>query len=143
MPKWFFAMLLVLQAHFAASFLVPLDAASQKEFGGLLRWGWPWSDGDSGPLGTVTATSGFPFVGFLLAVSAAAVLILAAMAVLGWWVPVRWWRTLAIGGAALSLMLMILFLGFTKLLPIAVALFVIWSTITTWVSTGWSTAASD
>ena len=33
--------LLGLQAHFAASCLVPLDEQSQREFGGLLRWAWP------------------------------------------------------------------------------------------------------
>ena len=33
--KWLFAVLLVLQAHFAASYLVPLDSGAQREFGGL------------------------------------------------------------------------------------------------------------
>src|SRR5829696_7664213 len=51
MLKWLFAALLVLQADFAASYLVPLDRQAQGEFGGLLRWAWPWSDGGSGPLG--------------------------------------------------------------------------------------------
>ncbi len=50
MAKWLFATLLVLQAHFAASYLVPLDREAQGAFGGLLRWAWPWSEGDSGPL---------------------------------------------------------------------------------------------
>ena len=54
MSKWILVALLVVQAHFAASYLVPLNAPSQREFGGLLRWGWPWSDGDGGPLGRVT-----------------------------------------------------------------------------------------
>ena len=36
--KWLFAVLLVLQAHFAASYLVPLDREAQATFGGLLRW---------------------------------------------------------------------------------------------------------
>src|SRR5918994_566420 len=38
MLKWLFAALLVLQAHFAASYLVPLDREAQGTFGGLLRW---------------------------------------------------------------------------------------------------------
>jgi hypothetical protein len=38
--KWLFAALLVLQAHFAASYLVPLDREAQATFGGLLRWAW-------------------------------------------------------------------------------------------------------
>jgi hypothetical protein len=41
MAKWLFAALLVLQAHFAASYLVPLDREAQATFGGLLRWAWP------------------------------------------------------------------------------------------------------
>jgi hypothetical protein len=35
--KWLFAVLLVLEAHFAASYLVPLDREAQQTFGGLLR----------------------------------------------------------------------------------------------------------
>jgi hypothetical protein len=71
MLKWLFAVVLVIEAHFAASYLVPLDAQAQQTFGGLLRWAWPWSDGDSGPLGQVTVSSGFPLSGFFLAVAAA------------------------------------------------------------------------
>ena len=41
MSKWILIAFLVLQAHFAASYLVPLDEPSQREFGGLLRWLWP------------------------------------------------------------------------------------------------------
>jgi len=52
--KWLFAVLLVLQAHFAASYLVPLDSGAQREFGGLLRWAWPWSIGDGGILARTT-----------------------------------------------------------------------------------------
>ena len=51
--KWPFAVLLALQAHFAASYLVPLDSGAQREFGGLLRWAWPWSIGDGGILGRI------------------------------------------------------------------------------------------
>jgi hypothetical protein len=36
MVRWLFAVLLVLQAHFAASYLVPLDREAQGELGGLL-----------------------------------------------------------------------------------------------------------
>src|SRR5215208_8277814 len=55
MSKWLFAALLVLQAHFPASYLVPLDREAQRTFGGLLRWAslsrgtryeaakWAWS----------------------------------------------------------------------------------------------------
>src|SRR5215210_3272007 len=131
--RWLFALLLVLQAHFAASYLVPLDREAQGEFGGLLRWVWPWSDGDSGPLGQVTATSGFPLSGFFLAVTAAMLFILAALAVVGIWVPFSWWRVLTIGGAILSLLLMAAFFGFTKLLPMALDLVVMWAAISNWL----------
>ena len=130
MLKWLFAVVLVIEAHFAASYLVPLDAQAQQTFGGLLRWAWPWSDGDSGPLGQVTVSSGFPLSGFLLAVTAAVLFILAALAVVGIWVPLSWWRVLAIGGAILSLLLMVGFFGATKLLPIAVDLVVLWAAVT-------------
>jgi hypothetical protein len=58
--KWLFAALLVLQAHFAASYLVPLDRQAQGEFGGLLRWAWPWSIGDGGLLGRIPASGEYP-----------------------------------------------------------------------------------
>jgi len=136
MSKWLFAALLVLQAHFAASYLVPLDREAQGEFGGLLRWAWPWSDGDSGPLGQVTAYSGFPLSGFFLAVSAAGLFFLAALAVVGIWVPFSWRRVLAVGGAILSLLLMAAFFGATKVLPIAFDLVVLWAAVTDWLPGG-------
>ncbi len=133
MANWLVAVLLVLQAHFAASYLVPLDRQAQGEFGGLLRWAWPWSDGDSGPLGQVTVSSGFPLSGFFLAVSAAGLFFLAALAVVGIWVPFSWWRALAVGGAILSLLLMAAFFGATKLLPMALDLIVLWAAVTEWL----------
>jgi hypothetical protein len=120
--KWFVVAFLALQAHFAASYLVPLDERSQREFGGLLRWFWPWADGDGGLLGRVTVADGNPLVGLFLAMGAATALGMAALAVAGWWVPSGWWRSLTVAGAALLLGLMVLFVGPTKLLPAAAAL---------------------
>lgn len=122
MSKWVLVVLLGLQAHFAASYLVPLDKQAQGEFGGLLRWFWPWSDGDAGPLGHVTTTQDFPLAGFFLAVTAATLFILAVLAAVGLWVPSWLLRPLSIVGAALLVCLMVLFLGPTKLIPIGVAL---------------------
>ena len=122
MSKWILVLLLGLEAHFAASYLVPLDERSQREFGGLLRWFWPWANGDNGPLGKVTITSGFPIAGFFLAVTTGGVLLLAALAVAGIWVPRTWWRVLATVGAVLLVCLMALFFGPTKLIPIVFAL---------------------
>jgi hypothetical protein len=128
--KWLFAALLVLQAHFAASYLVPLDREAQGEFGGLLRWAWPWSIGDGGILGRIPASGEYPVIGVWLAGGAVLLFILAALAVVGWWVPFGWWRIMAIGGAFLSLLLMVGFFGVTKLLPIALDLMVLWAAIT-------------
>jgi hypothetical protein len=84
-------------------------------------------------LGRIT-TSDFPVAGFFLAVTTAGVLILAALAVMGWWVPFGWWRVLATGEAILSLFLMVSFFGATKLLPMALDLVVLWAAITNWLS---------
>ena len=130
MSKWLFAALLILQAHFAVSYLVPLDREAQQTFGGLLRWAWPWSGGDSGLLGQVTVSSGFPLSGLFLAVSAAGLFFLAALAVVGIWVPFGGWRVLAMGGAILSLLLMAAFFGPTKLLPMVLDVLVLWAAIT-------------
>jgi hypothetical protein len=134
MLKWLFAALLVLQAHFAASYLVPLDREAQGTFGGLLRWAWPWAIGDGGLLGRIPASGDYPVSGVFLAGSAAGLFFLAALAVVGIWVPFGWWRVLAMGGAILSLFLMVGFFGATKLLPMALDLVVLWAAITNWMS---------
>ena len=125
--KWHLAVLLVLQAHFAASYLVPLDSGAQRQFGGLLKWAWPWSIGDGGLLGRIPASGEYPIVGVWLAGGAALLFVLAALAVMGWWVPFGWWRVLAMGGAVLSLLLMLGFFGVTKLLPMVLDLVVLWA----------------
>ena len=122
LSKWLLVALLGLQVHFAASYLVPLDARSRSEFGGLLGWFWPWAYGDGGVLGQITELSGFPLAGFYLAVSAGGLLLLAALAAAGIWVPLDWWRPLAFLGAVLLVCLMMVFFGPTKVIPIAFAL---------------------
>jgi hypothetical protein len=131
MIRWLFVALLAIQAHFAASYLVPLDEQAQRTFRGLLRWAWPWAIGDGGPLGRMTS-SGFPLPGFFLAVTTAGALLLAALAVAKIWVPFDWWKALAITGAVLSLLLMVLFFGSTKLLPIVTALVILAAAIGYW-----------
>jgi len=134
MLKWLFAAFLVLQAHFAASYLVPLDREAQGTFGGLLRWAWPWAIGDGGLLGRIPASGEYPISGVWLAGTAAVMFFLAALAVVGIWVPFGWWRVLATGGAVLSLFLMAGFFGATKLLPMALDLVVLWAAMTNWMS---------
>lgn len=130
MGNWLFSGLLIVHAHFAASYLVPLDREAQQEFGGLLRWVWPWSGGDSGLLGQVTVASGVPLSGLFLAMTAASLFFFAALAVVEIWVPFRWWRVIAGGGAILSLVLMAGFFEVTKVLPMALDLVVLWFVIT-------------
>ncbi len=125
MPRWVFVALLVLGAHFGASYLVPLDREAQQTFGGLLKWAWPWADGDSGPFGRVTVSSGFPLSGFFLAVTSASLFFLAALGIAEFWVPFRWWRWSAFAAALLSVILMALFFGPRKLIPMALDLFVL------------------
>jgi hypothetical protein len=134
MSKWLYAALLILQAHFAASYLVPLDREAQGTFGGLLRWAWPWAIGDGGLLGRIPASGDYPISGVFLGGTAAVAFFLAAIAVVGIWVPFGWWRVLAMGGAILSLLLMAGFFGATKLLPMALDLVVVWAAKTNWIS---------
>ena len=77
-------------------------------------------------------STGFPLPGFFLAAISATALILAALAVARVWVPFDWWRPLAITGAVLSLILMALFFGLTKLLPIATALAILAAGLKYW-----------
>jgi hypothetical protein len=122
MANWGLVAFLGLQAHFAASYLVPLDERSRGEFGGLLRWFWPWAVGDGGPLGQLAIGADLPPPGVFLALGAATLFVLAALAAAAIWVPTGWWRALAAVGAALLVCLLGSFFGPTKLIPLAFAL---------------------
>jgi hypothetical protein len=126
---WVLGLVLLLDAHFSASYLVPLDETAQKTFGGLLRWAWPWAYGDSGLLGKASEPSGFPLSGFFIAMTSGGLLLLAALAAIRLWIPFGWWRPLAVSGSAISLLLMVLFFGPTKLIPIAVDVFVLYAAL--------------
>ncbi|ELY92081.1 hypothetical protein C483_08639 [Natrialba hulunbeirensis JCM 10989] len=131
--KWLLSALLLLQTHFAASYLVPLDRDAQQEFGGLLRWVWPWSDGDSGLFGQLVVSADLPLIGLFLALTAATLSFCAALAVVEFWVPFSWWRILAGSGAILSLVLMVGFFSAPKLLPIALNTVILWTVIVEWL----------
>jgi hypothetical protein len=123
--KWMLVIALGLLTHFGASYLVPLEAKDQGALGGFLRWVWPWGMGDSGILGQVTPGV-MPLGGFWIAMAAAVLSAMAALAVLGIWVPTSWWRPLAIIGASLLVLVMVGFFGPTKILPILAGLAMIW-----------------
>ena len=133
MANWLLAALLAVHAHFAVSYLVPLDSEAQRTFGGLLKWLWPWAIGDGGVLGRITV-DGIPTTGFFLAVTTGGLFLLAALAVVGIWVPFHWWRVLAMAGAVLLILLMVSFFGPTKLLPMALAAVVLWAAWTNWLA---------
>ena len=112
MSKWLWAVALVLQAHFGASYVAP----TQPHLG-LFNYIWPWAAGDRGAFGAHPNLLGIALGGISGSLS-----LLAALAVVGIWVPHDWWRSLAIVSAVLEMVLMIGFFGPTKLLPIALDL---------------------
>ena len=81
-------------------------------------------------MGRIPASGEYPISGVWLAGGAALAFFLAALAVMGWWTPFGWWRALTVGGALLSLLLMMGFFGATKVLPVALDLIVAWAAIT-------------
>ena len=74
-----------------------------------------------------TASAGIPITGFFIAVTSAGLFVLAALAVTGIWLPFNLWRWCSSAGAVLSLFLMVMFFGATKIIPIAVDVFVLWA----------------
>lgn len=126
MSKWVLGIGLGVMTHFAASYLVPLEVKDQGALGGLLRWAWPWGIGDTGLLGRLSPGV-MPLGGFWIAMAAAVLCGMAALAVLGIWVPTTWWRGLAVAGASFLVLLMVGFFGPTKILPIVASLGAIWA----------------
>lgn len=129
--RWILGVALLALTHVGASFLVPLEVKDQGALGGVLRWVWPWGMGDHGPIGTL-APGMLPFPALLLALTSSGLMAAAALAVFGVWVPTGLWRGLTIAGAATGLALVLLFLGPTKLLPIAGYLGVAWIAVAGW-----------
>jgi hypothetical protein len=122
MSKWLWALVLVIQAHFAASYVAP----TQPHLG-LFNYVWPWAAGDRGILRVHPN-----LLGIALAGSSALASLLAALAVAGIRVPQAWWPGLAMVGAALELVLMIEFFGPTKLPPLALDIAVLAAVLTKW-----------
>jgi hypothetical protein len=121
--KWIWVITLLLQAHFAASYVAPTEPHL-----GVFNYIWPWVAGDRGLFGVHPNLPGIALAGIATLAS-----LLAALAVLGIWVHHDWWRSLAMVGAGLEMVLMIGFLGPTKLLPIALDLAVLATIFMHWL----------
>lgn len=115
MNQWLWALALVLQAHFGASYVAPTAPHL-----GVFNYIWPWAAGDRGVFGVHPNLPGIALGGLAGIAS-----FLSALAVAGIWVPHDWWRSLAVVGAVLEIILMIGFFGPTKLLPVALNLAVL------------------
>lgn len=109
MSKWVKAALLLVQTHFAASYMAPTLPGL-----GAFNYVWPWAIGDAGLFGHHPTLLGIAFAGV-----AALASFLALLAVLEIAFPRGWWRHLAMVGAALELILMIGYFAPTKLLAMA------------------------
>jgi hypothetical protein len=120
-PQWLLVILLLVGVHCGASYLVPLQPPDQGLFGGLLRWVWPWGVGDKRFLGHIYGST-MPMIRFALTMGTTTAFALATLGVLGWGVPQGWWKSLTFAGSALTLLAAAVFLGATKLLPIALSL---------------------
>ena len=83
------------------------------------------------------------FVGLVITFAAGLTMVMAVLSEFGIWVPTGWWRVLAVTSAALSIVLMLLFFGFTKVLPVAVAAAMIWYTLSVTASEYGATAGAD
>ncbi len=95
-----------------------------------LRSGKPGSFDTDSP--SPASGPGPNLLGIALGGATAIVSVLAALGVLDIWLSPTPWRGLAVAGAVLSLVLMIGFLGPTKLLPIALNLAVVAAIWTGW-----------
>jgi hypothetical protein len=113
----------------AAMGLILLDRGAQREFGGLLRWAWPWSIGDGGLLDRIPASGEYLISGVFLAGAAALMFILANAGSDGVVGSVWLVEGSGYGGAILSLLLMMGFFGAAKRLSVALDLVILWAAI--------------
>lgn len=117
MNKWLWAIVFAILANCAATYIVPLWERDREAMGGMLKFAWPWAIGDKGFLGEMLMGK-MPMAGFVIAMAAACLFLLAILALFGIWVPTAWWPYLAIAGAVAEIVLMCGFFGITKILPI-------------------------
>jgi hypothetical protein len=132
MWTWLVVGLLVLQTHFAISYIVPIDRANLDGWlQVLISWVFPWGQGDRGLLNASGSSEGFA-LGFFIAATATLLSVAALLAVFGLVVPHDWWKALTIGGAVVSLVLLVGFFEPHKVLPIVFEAAVIVAIVTRW-----------
>lgn len=118
MLTWLVVAMLVLQTHFAISYIVPIDRANLTGWLPLLiSWVFPWGQGDRGLLNASGSSEGFA-LGFFIAAAATLLSVGAILAVFGVIVPHDWWKALSIAGAVVSLVLLLGFFEPHKIAPI-------------------------
>ena len=132
MSTWLVVAVLVLQTHFAISYIVPIDRANLDGWlPTLISWVFPWGQGDRGVLNASGSSEGFA-VGFFIAAASTALSLGAILSVFGVVVPHSWWRPLVIGGAAVSLVLLLSFFEPHKILPIVFEAGLVIALVTRW-----------
>ncbi|HEU5286905.1 MAG TPA: hypothetical protein VFV20_00740 [Candidatus Limnocylindria bacterium] len=132
MWTWLVVGLLVLQAHFAISYIVPIDRANLDGWlPSLISWVFPWGQGDRGLLNASGSSEGFA-LGFFIAAAATLLSLGAILAVFGLVVPHDWWKALTIAGAVVSIVLLLGFFEPHKVVPIAFEAAVIVAIVTRW-----------
>jgi len=129
-PTWLLIPALVLGAHFTMTYNVPARAGR--------GWsGWPFAVGDWGLFGAVHGAAQHrtltELAGAALGAGATVGFVMAALSVVGLWLPGTWWHALALAASAASLVLMGGYLGRDKLPALTADLLVIAVATVTWL----------
>jgi hypothetical protein len=126
--------LLLLGAHLNLTALVPAAAGQAPPswwVGGGLLWPFFADTTTLVPAGGLRDT-----LTPLLGIAAAACLLLAACALLGWVVPGPWFQGLVVAGAALSIVLQLVWLSGWTVLPLLVDVALLWTVVATHATVG-------
>lgn len=116
--------LLLLGAQLNLTALVPLQAGDPPPpwwVGGRLLWPFAEETHTLIPAGDLLST-----VTPILGIASAVLFLLAAAALLRWWVPARWFRWLIVGGAILSIPLQVIWFSPWAILPLLVDAALLW-----------------
>jgi hypothetical protein len=117
--------LLLLGAHFSLTAIVPLQAGDTPPpwwVGGRLLWPFAVETRTLLPAGDLLNA-----VTPILAFASATLFLLAAAAILRWIVPRAWFPWLVVSGAALSIVLQVIWLSGWAALPLLVDVVLLWA----------------